>query len=299
MTALTWDGTGERLYETGVDHGVLYTRDGSGDYTNGYAWNGLTNVSEAPSGAEATKLYADNIPYLNLISQELFGATVEAYTYPDEFAVLDGSLVPTPGLSIGQQARGTFGLSYRTRVGDDLVGDALGYKIHLIYGATAAPSEKAYATVNDTPEAITFSWELSTIPIAVTATPNARPTASIVIDSTKVDETKLADLLVILYGDGDTDPRLPLPDEVIGLIEDAAAVAATPTAPTYNSGTHVVTIPTTTGITYREDSVTGDPLTAGAQPALGVGETLKVVATWNAGYKRPTTPYDDDWLFSY
>lgn len=198
MSKLSWDKTGERLYETGVNHGVVYPFEKTTKkYTNGVAWNGLTAVTESPSGAEPTPLYADNIKYLNLISAEEFAATVEAYTYPDEFAKLDGTANLAPGVSIGQQTRGTFGLSYRTELGNDTDNTDYGYKLHMIYGATAAPSEKAYATINDSPEAITFSWELSTIPVEVTG---FKPTANLTIDSTKVDAAKLAQLEEQLYG---------------------------------------------------------------------------------------------------
>ena len=211
MAKLVWDKTGERLYETGVKQGVLYVQDESGTYPKGVAWNGLTNVTESPSGAEATPLYADDIKYLNLMSAEEFGGTIEAYTYPDEFAECDGSAALTTGVYIGQQARKSFGFCYRTTLGNDVDNNSHGYKLHLVYGALASPSEKAYATINDSPEAITFSWEFSTTPVNVTG---FKPTASIVIDSTKADPTKLAELEKILYGDGETEARLPLPDEV-------------------------------------------------------------------------------------
>lgn len=210
MPALTWDTTGDRLYETGIKKGVLYPQSALGTYPLGVAWNGLTAVTESPSGAEPTPIYADDIKYLSLMSAEEFGATIEAYTYPDEFAACDGSASLTEGVTIGQQARQSFGLSYRTTLGNDVVGEAYGYKLHLIYGAMAAPSEKAYATINDSPEAITMSWEVTTTPVAVTG---FKPTASITIDSTKVDATKLAALEKILYGDTEA-ARLPLPDEV-------------------------------------------------------------------------------------
>ena len=210
MPALTWDTTGDRLYETGIKKGVLYPQSALGTYPLGVAWNGLTAVTESPSGAEPTPIYADDIKYLSLMSAEEFGATIEAYTYPDEFAACDGSASLTEGVTIGQQARQSFGLSYRTTLGNDVVGEAYGYKLHLIYGAMAAPSEKAYATINDSPEAITMSWEITTTPVAVTG---FKPTASITIDSTKVDATKLAALEKILYGDTNA-ARLPLPDEV-------------------------------------------------------------------------------------
>lgn len=214
---LVWDAVGERLYETGVDHGVLYIPNAAGVYDTGFAWNGLTTVTESPSGAEATPLYADNIKYLNLISVEEFGATIEAFTYPDEFAQCDGSATPEEGIAVGQQTRKAFGLSYRTQVGNDLDGSDAGYKLHLVYGATAAPTEKAYATINDTPEAITFSWEITTTPVAVTG---LKPTSVITIDSTKVDSAGLLALEALLYGTTTptpTEPSLPLPDAVLAL----------------------------------------------------------------------------------
>lgn len=219
MSKLVWDKTGERYYETGVKNGVLYPIQSNGTYSKGVAWNGLTAVTESPSGAENTPLYADDIKYLNLVSAEEFGATVEAYTYPDEFAECDGSASIADGVMIGQQARKIFGMSYKTTVGNDVDGNSHGYKLHLIYGATASPSEKAYATINDSPEAITFSWEIATTPVNVTG---FKPTASLVIDSTKADPVKLASLEEILYGKDPTnvgasdgvDPRLPLPDEI-------------------------------------------------------------------------------------
>jgi hypothetical protein len=218
MSRIVWDKTGEHFYETGVNHAVLFPfNKTSKAYDNGVAWNGITSVSESPSGAEATALYADNIKYLNLISNEEFGATVEAYTYPDEFAVLDGSANIAEGVAIGQQSRGTFGLAYRTEVGNDTEGTDLGYKLHLIYGATATPSEKAYQTINDSPEAITFSWTLNTTPVAVEG---FKPTASLVIDSRKVDATKLAAFEDIIYGSENATPRLPLPDEIATLFAE-------------------------------------------------------------------------------
>lgn len=222
---LVWDKTGEHFYETGVKNGVLYPMSTSGTYPKGVAWNGLTAITESPSGAEATALYADDIKYLNLMSNEEFGATVEAYTYPDEFAECDGSASLTEGVYIGQQARKTFGLCYRTTLGNDAKGNDYGYKLHIIYGAMASPSEKGYSTINDSPDAITFSWELSTTPVAVA---NFKPTASLTIDSTKVNAAKLTALEEILYGKdgtgedhttGAVDPRLPLPDEIATLMK--------------------------------------------------------------------------------
>lgn len=207
---LSWDNSGERLYETGVKNGVLYVQN-AGKYPKGVAWNGLTAVTESPSGAEATPLYADDIKYLELTSEEEFGGTIEAYTYPDEFAECDGSAELATGVKISQQKRKAFGLAYRTTIGNDEDGNDHGYKLHLVYGCKAAPSEKAYATINDSPEAITFSWEFTTTPVAVTG---HKPTAHIEIDSTKADPTCLAALEAKLFGSQSEDPQLPLPDEV-------------------------------------------------------------------------------------
>jgi len=214
MAPLTWDEVGDRLYEVGVDHGVLYLPDPAGIYNKGYAWNGLTTVTESPSGAESNPQYADNIKYLNLYSVEEFGATIEAFTYPDEFAECDGTLVPSPGVAVGQQARKQFGLSYRTKVGNDIDGADFGYKLHLVYGCTAAPSEKAYATINDSPEAISFSWEVTSIPVPVA---DHKPTSLIVVDSTSVDAADLAALEDLLYGKASVEAALPTPDAVIAL----------------------------------------------------------------------------------
>ena len=216
MARLVWDQTGQKTYETGVKQGVLYPQGEGGAYPKGYAWNGLTGVTESPSGAESNPLYADDIKYLNLISAEEFGATIEAYTYPDEFAECDGSAEIAPGVTIGQQARKTFGMAYKTTFGNDVDGNEHGYKLHLIYGALATPSEKAYATINDSPEAITFSWEVTTTPVAVEG---FKPTASLTIDSTKVDKAKLTSLEDILYGKDSVEARLPLPNEVAELMK--------------------------------------------------------------------------------
>lgn len=214
MVALTWDQVGERFYETGVDHGVLYLMDQAGVYNTGVAWNGLTTVTETPSGAEASPQYADNIKYLNMVSAEEFGATIEAFTYPEEFGECDGSATPAPGVVVGQQGRKMFGLSYRTLKGNDVDGTEFGYKLHLLYGCRAAPSEKAYATINDSPEAIAFSWEITTTPAPVT---DYKPTSLIVIDSTVVDSADLTALETLLYGAGATEAALPTPDAVIAL----------------------------------------------------------------------------------
>jgi hypothetical protein len=293
MTALVWDQVGERRYETGVDHGVLYRPNGAGVYNTGFAWNGLTSITESPSGAEANPQYADNIKYLNLISTEEFSATLEAFTYPDEFAECDGTGVPLPGIAIGQQTRQMFGLCYRTKVGDDLNGQDAGYKLHLIYGALASPSEKAYATVNDSPEPINFSWEMTTTPVAVGTISGVtyKPTASLVIDSTVVDADSLAALEELLYGTVGTDPSLPLPADVIALFS-GSITSVFPTAPTYNNGTHTLTIPSVTGVGYY----IGEELqTSGAHVITG---DVFVVAKALAGYKL-TQPSDSDWFFDY
>lgn len=227
MSRLVWDKVGERFYETGLDRGVLYPMGAGGTYDKGVAWNGLTAVNESPSGAEATPLYADNIKYLNLISAEDFGATVEAYTYPPEFEACDGTAEAAPGLTVGQQARKVFGLSYRTLIGNDVDGQAHGYKIHLVYGAQASPSEKNRQTVNDSPEAVAFSWKMSTTPVDV---PGFKPAAHLIIDSTKVEDAKLKALEDILYGKDATtepevpavEPRLPMPAEIITLLSEGA-----------------------------------------------------------------------------
>lgn len=217
MAKLVWNEAGKRLYETGVDKGVLYVSDGRGGYQNGVVWNGLVSVNESPSGAEATPLYAGNIKYVELMSNEEFGASIEAYTYPEEFEQCDGSAELAEGVTIGQQPRKSFGLCYRTKIGNDTAGDDHGYKIHLIYGAKAAPTEKSYTTINDSPEAITFSWEVTTTPIEVEG---HKPTATLTIDSTKVDPEKLEDIEKKLYGDTSTEATLPTPAEILELIEE-------------------------------------------------------------------------------
>lgn len=220
MSKLVWDQTGQRLYETGVKNGVLYVQDGTGKYGTGVAWNGLTAINQSPSGAEASPLYADDIKYLELMSVEEFGGSIEAYTYPEEFEVCDGSAAIATGVKIGQQKRSAFGLCYRTIIGNDTENDEYGYKLHLVYGCKAAPSEKAYATVNDSPEAITFSWEFTTTPVPVDG---FKPTSYVEIDSTKVDEGKLAALEAVLYGGENTEARLPLPSEIATLMGGEAS----------------------------------------------------------------------------
>ena len=287
MTALVWDQVGQRFYETGVDRGVLYIPDSAGAYNKGYAWNGLTTITEKPSGADASPQYADNIKYLNLVAAEQFGATIEAFTYPDQFAQCDGTATPAAGLSVGQQSRKTFGLAYRTRVGNDIDGSDHGYKLHLIYGALAAPSEKAYATINDSPEALAFSWDVSTTPVPV---PNMKPTSLLTIDSTKVDAAKLAQLEGMLYGSTGVDPQLPTPGTVIALFT-GVVTEVMPVAPTYNSGTHVITIPTVTAVDYFIDGtkVTG---------TVTITADTVVTAEPQDGYKFPAVS-DNDWFFDF
>lgn len=291
MTALVWDQTGERFYETGVEHGVLYIPN-NGVYDTGFAWNGLTTVTESPSGAEATALYADNIKYLNLLSYEEFGGTIEAYTYPDEFAQCDGTAVPSPGVAIGQQIRKAFGLSYCTKMGNDEDSTEYGHKLHLIYAALAAPSEKAYTTINDTPEAISFSWAFTTTAVPVTG---MKPTALITIDSTKVDAGNLATLEQALYGTVGTDPRLPLPDEIITMF-GGAQTEVTTVEPTFVAATGVITIPTVTGVQYRRadtNAVVTGTVTIGTP-----GDTLIIHATPTSGAYDFTPASDEDWAFT-
>lgn len=291
MTVLTWDNVGERLYETGVDRGVLYQLDANGDYVDGVAWNGLTTVTESPSGAESNKQYADNTVYVNLISAEEFGGTIEAFTYPDEFGQNDGSASPAEGLALGQQGRRPFGLAYRTLLGNDVDGQDHGYKLHLVYGAQASPSEKAYATVNDSPEAIAFSWEFSTTPVQVAG---HKPTSILTIDSTQSDPDALAALEDILFGTEVDDPRLPLPGEVIDIFTGGVVnvdMAASANQPTFTEGTGVITLPAVTGVQWKVNGANRAP---GAQPALAAGQTAEVDATAQEGYNLVG---DDHWTF--
>jgi hypothetical protein len=293
MTKLAWDLTGQRQYETGVNHGVLYPLDDDGAYSEGFAWNGLTAVTESPSGAEATPLYADNIKYLNLTSYEEFAATIEAYTYPDEFAECDGSAQPETGVFLGQQRRRTFGFVWRTLVGNDVLGNDFGYKLHLLYGGIAAPSEKANATVNDTPEAITFSWEVSTTPVevGVIAGVTYKPTSYMCVSSVTADAGALAELEDLLFGTPGSDPELPLPAAVIALFA-GTTTTVTPAAPTYVSGTHTITIPSVTGVIYKINGVTKV-----AGPVVITEDTV-VNAVPAAGYRFPPVS-DDDWFFDF
>jgi hypothetical protein len=291
MSKLAWDQAGERKYEAGVDHGVLYIPDNTGSYITGFAWNGLTTVTESPSGAEANPQYADNQKYLNLKSAEEFGGTIEAFTYPTEFGQCDGTASPQAGVYIGQQNRKTFGLSYRTKVANDLNPEA-GYKYHLVYGADAAPSEKAYATINDSPEPIGFSWDFTTTPVEVGTIDGVeyKPSATLVIDSTEVDPAALTNLLDMLYGTEGTNPELPQPADVIALFSGSVTTVQ-PTAPTFASGTNTITIPTVTGVEYKID---GEVVTG----AIVITANTVVKANPLAGYRFPPVT-DDDWLFTH
>lgn len=283
MAELKWDETGKRLYQTGVDHGVLYIPDASGDYVNGVVWNGLVSVTESPSGAEASAQYADNIKYLNLVSAEEFGGTIEAFYSPIEFDQCDGTARPFPGVAVSQQSRRTFGLSYRNLIGNDLVGTDFGERIHLMYGALAAPSEKNRSTVNDSPEATTLSWEFTTTPVEV---PGLKPSAHIYADSTDVDAEAFAALKNILYGTAGSDPRLPLPAEVFALFEGTVTVV-NPTRPSIAG--NVITIPSTTGVIYKID---GEVVTG----SVTITEDVFVTAQPAPGYQFPPTA-DTDWSF--
>lgn len=290
MAVLEWDKVGQKTYETGVDHGVLYIPNATGEYDTGFVWNGLVSVSESPSGAEASPQYADNIKYLNLVSAEEFGATVEAFTYPDEFGQCDGTAELTPGVFIGQQRRKAFGLSYRTLVGNDQLGTDAGYKLHLIYSALAAPTEKAYNTVNESPEAITFSWELTTTPVGVGTIDGVKykPTASLTIDSTKVDAVKLAAFEDILYGTANSEPKMPTPAEVYAHF----GTTQTPVKPTVPTAVgNVVTIPVKTGVVY---TINGEVVTG----EVTITEDTIVVAKPAPGYKWDGI-VDNDWYFEH
>lgn len=290
MAKLAWGQVGDKRWENGVDRGVLYKTNPAGGYDTGFAWNGITAVTESPSGAESSKNYADNGVYANLISAEDFSATLEAFTYPKQFAECDGSATPSPGVTVGQQPRKGFGLSYRTRIGND-VNAELGYKLHLIWGAMAAPTEKAFNTVNDSPELAAFSWEISTT--QVDAGPGLKPTATMTIDSTEVNAAKLALLEDKLYGTAGTEPSLPTPAEVIAIFTGGTPTQVTPVAPTYNSTTKVITIPSVTGVAYQIDGVTKP---AGALPAITKDTVVKAKPL--AGYNFPAVT-DDDWFFSF
>jgi hypothetical protein len=289
VTTVVWDDTGNKKYETGVDHGVLFPLNAeTALYDTGFAWNGLTAVNEKPGGAAPNPQFADNIKYLNLLSAETFAGTIEAFTYPDEFGACDGTSTPFPGVQVGQQPRQTFGLCYRTKVGTDVSADA-GFKLHLVYGALASPSEKDYATINDSPAAVQFSWDFDCTPVSVT---DLQPTSLIVIDSTKVDSGDLSDLTDMLYGTVSDDPQLPSPDAVIALFS-GSVTAITLTPATFN-GAHTITIPTQTGTTYYVDGVAH----AAGTITLTTGQSKLVSARPNVGYVF-NQPVDDEWLFTF
>jgi hypothetical protein len=286
MTRLIWDANGARFYETGVNQGVLYPRNAEGLYPLGVVWNGLTSVSESPSGAKPSPIYADDIKYLNLMSVEEFGASIEAYTYPDEFAACDGSAEIATGVTIGQQNRSMFGLCYKTTLGNDVDGPDYGYKLHLVYGALAAPSEKGYSTINDSPEAITFSWEITTTPVAVTG---KKPTASLTIDSTKVSSTTLATLEDILYGTSGADPHLPLPDDIAALFAAGApsALELSSVGPLDDAEDQAITVSVV--LTFNNAIARESVVVASA-----AGEIIAGAKTWDVAGKILTfTPTDN------
>lgn len=293
MTRLEWDKVGERRYKTGVSRGVLFIQAGDGSYPagSGVAWSGLTAINETPSGAEPTKIYADNIVYATLVGAEEFGGTIEALYYPDEWAQCDGSATPQAGVTVGQQARKVFGLAYRTEIGSD-TNSGLGYELKLVYGALASPSEKNNNTINDTPEATPFSWDFSTTPVAVTG---LKPTAILTIDSTKVPQANLQALEDAIYGTAGTNPRLPSPDEVIAMFA-GSQTAVTPTAPTATTA-GVITIPTVTGVQYRRAD-TNAVVTGTVTISGGVGSSLIIRAVPASGAYKFAPGVDDDWLFT-
>lgn len=293
MGVLVWDQVGERFYETGVDHGVLYTPDNTGVYDIGVAWNGLTTVTEKPSGAAPTPQYADNIKYLNLLSYEEFGGSIEAFTYPDAWAQHDGTGMPYPGASVGQQTRKPFGLSYRTRLGNDIQGPDYGYKIHMVWGALASPSEKAYNTINESPEATALAWDFSTTPVPIAGTNPVtglpyKPSSYMCFDSTKVNAGALVALENFLHGTVSLDPSLPSPEAVLALLA-GSITTVTPTASTYNSSTDLVTIPSVTGVIYKMNGVVQ---TAGTHP---ITADVIVRAYPANGYVFPAI-VDDRWV---
>lgn len=284
MTQLEWDKVGERFFRTGVSHGVLYIPNNKGLYLNGFAWNGLVSVTYSPSGAEANKQYADNIVYANIKSAEEVGGTIEAFTSPKEFAECDGTRMPVPGLYIGQQRRKSFGFSWQTLLGNDLEGTDYGYEINIVYGADANPSEIQDQTVNDSPEPATLSWEFTTTPVAV---PGLKPTAKITIKSTDLDEAKLAELEAILYGTAGSNPRLPMPAELIELLTNGTT-EVNPTKPVQTGND--VAIPNTTGVTY---SANGEDLEVGT---FTLTEDTIIAARPKQGYRFPAV-VDTDWLY--
>lgn len=283
MAKLEWDKTGERIYETGLDQGVLYLPNVNGVYDTGVAWNGLTAINESPSGAEPNPQYADNIKYLNLLSAEEFGATIEAFTYPDAFAQCDGTALVN-NVAVGQQSRRTFGLSYRTLIGNDILGTDFGYKRHFVFGATASPSEKSRSTVNDSPEATALSWDLTTQPTAVGTIGGVtyKPTAYLSVSSTKVPAASMAALEQIIHGTAATSPRLPKPAEIIGMFAGALTLA-TPVSPSYTAGTGALVVPNTTGVDY---TINGEVVN-GTTVTVPTASRRIVVATPKPGYNFP------------
>lgn len=293
MSKLAWAQVGERRYETGVDRGVLYIPNEQGAYEEGHAWSGLTTVTQSPSGAESNKQYADNQVYLNLISAEEFGATIEAFAYPDAFGQCDGTYEASPGVYVGQQSRKSFGFSYRSRVGNDLKGTDFGYKLHLVYNAMASVSEKAHATINDSPEAAPFSWELTTTPVEVGEVNGVelKPTAILTIDSTKVDSDALATLEEFLWGTEGNDPMLPSPADVLAMFSSTVN-QVDPSVPAYDSATKTITVPNVTGVIYTVGNQTVEP-----GPLVITKDTV-VKAKPATGYKFPAV-VDTDWLYKF
>lgn len=298
MTKLAWDQTGQRRYKNGVDHGVIYLRDEDGNYVESEVWNGLTTVTESPSGAESNKQYADNMVYVNIKSAEEYAATIEALYFPDLFRRCDGTAEPEPGVFIGQQTRESFGFSYRNFIGNDLT-DQEGEEIHLVYGADAAPSEITHNTINDSPEAGAFSWEVTSLPheVGTVGGVEYRPTAHITLDSTKIDPAKLATLKDIIYGTESDEPRLPFPSEVFAIVgagQTDVDLVDQDNQPAYDDVTHVITLPAVTGVQW---SVNDEDVASGAQPALAVDEIAEVRA--RATSQSYNLVGDDYWVYEY
>lgn len=291
MVALAWDTVGQHVYETGVDKGVLFIPDSNGNYIEAHAWNGLTKVTEKPVGGTATALYADNTRYLNLTSTEYFGCDLSAYTYPDAWSVCDGTIEPESGVAVGQQSRKTFGFCYRTRIGNDLIGTDEGYKLHLVWGCTAAPSQKAWTTINDSPSANEFTWSVTCVPISASG---YKPMSTLVIDSTKVNPSALSTLEDTLYGTSGVNGRLPLPDEILAMFSGTMS-SAVPTEPTYDTGTHTVTIPTVTGLQYFK--VVGGVATLVTGTVVITVNTV-FMALPTAGHYIPD-PNVNEWLITF
>jgi hypothetical protein len=298
MSRIQWGAVGDKKYKAGVDRGVLYLANTDGEYDTGVAWNGLTTVTESPSGAESNKQYADNGVYANLLSAEQYDGTIEAFFSPPEFDECDGTRVPVPGIRIGQQPRRGFGFCFRNLIGDDVSGQEAGYELTLVWGALASPSEKAHNTLSDSPELAALSWDFSTtpIPVGVIDGTEYKPSSYLKISALEVDPTDLATLEDMLYGDSGTDPSLPTPADVVAVFEAGLTLVNLGTAanqPTYNAGTHVVTLPAVTGVQWK---INGVNKAAGAQPAMSVGDTDEVTAHPQSGYRLSG---DNDWTFNY